>query len=76
MVYCVRAYGESARMSELDILYMTVSALAKQNKDMQQKLYDFIARTPPRVIMPDQTTMDFTRIKPRDKIEIVSSHLS
>jgi hypothetical protein len=34
MVYCVRAYGESARMSELDILYMTVSALAKQNKDM------------------------------------------
>jgi hypothetical protein len=54
----------------------TPPSLAKQHKDMQQMLTDFIARTQPRVIMPDQTTVHFPRIKPHDKIEIVSPYLS
>ncbi len=67
IAYRMRTYGHMRKMSEMDILYMTVAALAGENKRLQQMVADFVARTPVApIIIPAHAAVHFQNLQPSD----------
>ena len=55
----MRVYGNIQKMSEIDILYMTVAALDIDNKKLLKMLDDIVTRKPPNWIIPAHATVHY-----------------
>mgnify|MGYP001607878880 FL=1 len=68
IAYRMRAYGHINKMSEIDILYITVAALASENKRLLQMMTDIVARKPVGWIIPAHATVHFPGIRSIDEV--------